>query len=256
LSIKVHLLVTALNGRLNEASVLVFRTLRIGFPTLPVTVWGNRLNRDAEEKVFALAAQSGACWLPMAQELGHDQWIAKLILESPSPFWLCDGDMIFRDNVEGFARGFLAGRYEPAFHEPWSGTQKVARLHRSLLYVDAPALRGLFREWMGKWHPKGFPFLPETEFVKQHYVPCGAGLSPLFYDTMAGAFQAFGGESFTQVENSAFTHLHCGSYVHRMGDAIPGLAKAHDDVISDAGKALLMDSEQDRFYAMTEVTYA
>jgi hypothetical protein len=251
--INVHILATCLSEDLIDGTLLVFQTLRVGFPTAQVTIWLNGLNPEPARKVTRAAE---GCMVQMIMPTAHDRWISKLLARFPEPFWICDTDVIFHRSVEGFAdeTTTMTGRYEPPFVEPWSKTHKVARLHTSLLWLHPMRIREAVREWMTKWHPKGFPFLPEIELVRQTYVPQGPGKPPLFYDTCAGIYQAIGGTQFTSEQNAAFDHLHCATYVDRIGSVIPGLADAHNAVYQKPELVIGMRESQQEFYERN--TYA
>lgn len=229
--------------------MLVFRTLRVGFPTADVMVFGNGL-APAHAPVVKKACLDANCTFISVPRTSHDAWVESLIQASPVSFWILDTDVVFHESVEGFVTDetLMKGRYEPPFIEPWSQTQKVQRLHTSVLYLNAPALRRGMTEWMRRWHPPGFPFRPSAELVRQCYAPQGSAQRPLFYDTCAGLYLALGGESFTDQENAAFDHLHCATYVDRMGDAIPGLAAVHAEVYDHPEAAKAMKAPQTEFY--------
>lgn len=245
---RVCILATCL-GDLNP-TLLVFKTLRVGFPTADVIVFGNALAPAVAPAVKAACVEVRAHFSSIPKT-AHDVWIEALLEKSPVPFWICDTDMVFHANVEGFVDEdtVLKGRYEPPFREPWSGTRKAERLHTSLLYMNAPVLRRQICAWVRKWHPAGFPFAPTTEMIRQHYVPQGSELPPVFYDTCAGLYLALGGEAFSDSENAAFDHLHCGTYVARMGNAIPGLKEAHDQIYRNPEDSRALKANQNEFYS-------
>lgn len=254
MKIKVHILATHLQGCNLAATLLTFKTLRTGFPNADITVWGNGLSAYSDP-IVASSARSLGCSYVASKSTNHDKWLTFLLAESPEPFWVCDTDIVFHSSVEGFAdsKDHLAGRFEAPFMEPWSKTQKVSRLHTSLLWINPQMLHDLIQRWMRKWHPSGFPFLPEVEFVRQHYIPQGEGKAPLFYDTCAGLYQAIGGRSFTEEQNEAFDHLHCGTYVGRMNEAVPGLKAAHQAVYHGALEPKMMRQTQAAFYEQQRV---
>jgi hypothetical protein len=214
--------------------LLVFRTLRIGFPTLPVYVDGNGVMPAEQDALKAECAKAGAQFSLRAR-IAHDEWISTLLRYEDSPFWICDPDVVFHGPVEGFVNQetYLKGRSELVFHEPWTGTVTLQRLHTSLLYINPLLVRPMIREWVRRWHPSGFPFTPQVELIRQCYIPRGPGMPPAFQDTAAGLYNAIGGDCFTAEENETYDHLHCASYIHRMRDAIPGLQDAHRAVYND-----------------------
>jgi len=246
---KVCILATCLNGNLNP-TLLVFGSIRVGFPTAEIMVFGNGL-KPVEVPVVKAVCEHNRCTFVSLPRVSHDRWIELMLEQSPCAFWICDTDVVFHSSVEGFVNEdtVLKGRYEAPFVEPWSKTTKAERLHTSLLYLNAPALRLKMCAWVRKWHPAKFPFAPTTEFVRQHFVPVGFANPPVFYDTCAGLYLALGGERFTDEENGAFDHLHCGTYVDRMLNVIPGLAEAHAAIYAQPETSKLLKENQKEFYA-------
>lgn len=241
-----HLLATRLPGGALEASVLTFRTLRVGFPTARVMVWVNDVDPEARGAIIRAAAMVKA-EVRELHRISHDVWISTLLDKADSPFWIADTDLVFWSAVEGFAAGHMAGRFEPEFVEQWSGTLHVQRLHTSLLFLDPNEIRRRLREWVNRWHPKGFPFAPLMEMVRQQYVPVD-GHPPMFYDTCAGLYHAIGGKAFTAQQNAAFEHLHCGCYSHRINDALPGIQEVHAAIFQDVNAARGLQEQQNQFY--------
>lgn len=243
----VQILATRLRDGWLDATLLVFRTIRVGFPTLPVTVWTNALDPETHKAVVDCADSVKATVRPIPRQIAHDAWVEALLANCPTPFWIADTDLVFNDAVERFASAPMTGRLEPAFLEPWSGTQHVERLHTSLLYLDPQAIRDRVRVWESQWHPKGFPFRPITELVRQTYVPV-AGKPPLFYDTCAALYHAIGGVAFTPEQDAVFNHLHCSTYVQAMSESIPGLKDAHARIYAQPKEAGALPEQQRTFY--------
>lgn len=243
----VHILATCLSPELISATTLVFKTLRTGFPDASVSVWCNDL-KPRQRAIVSSAARESGCDLFDLPPTSHDVWIERMLEHSPAPFWVLDTDVVFFGKVEpAIPDAALCGRFEPAFFEPWSKTHKVERLHTSLLWLNPRLIHQQIRLWIGKWHPKGFPFTPQVDLIRQHYVP-RAGNEPLFYDTCAGLYNAIGGAAFTDDQNAAFEHLHCGTYSDRIAVVMPGIVGVHKAVISDCGNAKGLSQQQSKFY--------
>lgn len=250
---KVYILATCLNGNLCP-TLLTFRTLRVGFPTADVTVFGNALSIEPLKAVKSECARTKCEFVPL-RSTSHDEWMSALVERAAAPFWACDTDMVFHASVETFANEntVMKGRYEPAFVEPWSKTVKAERLHTCLLYLNAPVIRHQMCSWIRQWHPPLFPFAPKIELVRQTYVPAGAGKPPTFYDTCAGLFQSIGGERFSEEENMAFDHLHCATYVERMKGVISGLQEAHNQIYQRPEDSVYLKANQNEFYERQKV---
>ena len=248
MKIDVHILATCLNPAMLDTTLLVFKTLRTGFPDANVKVWENALTPEQSMRL-RLMAGSFIESIMLPQRIAHDAWIAGLLDRSTTPFWILDTDVIFFEKApEPSPQDFLFGRFEPAFLEPWTKTNRVSRLHTALLYFDPIAIRIKILEWAKLWQPKDFPFSPSFELIQQHFVPQGVDRPPMFYDTCAGLYQAIGGTSFTESQNHTFEHLHCGTYSDRIQKALPDASRAREVVSKNIANARgLFDAQEDYY---------
>jgi hypothetical protein len=89
-----HILATVRNPALLDAALLVFKTLRLGFPHNEVTVYGNGLRSDHAGAVQQATA-SAAGTFNWIRPTAHDVWLEHLIQTQTAPFWICDTDMVF-----------------------------------------------------------------------------------------------------------------------------------------------------------------
>ncbi len=211
-----HILATVLNHELLAASLLVFKSLRVGFPTSQIHVYGNGLDRTARQRIARAAIAVGARFQPIDQT-SHGQWIEWLIRHGREPFWIADCDIEFYRQVEHwFDRApdgqLFAGRYEPEFFEDWTRSTHVARLHPSLMWFNPRPLRAAMRSWPGK-HP--FFNSVEKTLIRWSFVPAQGRL--LFYDTCAGLHHALKGTPFTPEQNECFHHTFAGTYSDLLG---------------------------------------
>lgn len=247
---QVHILATCRNPALIDATTLVFKTLRIGFPTANISVRANGFFPDLETNAQLIEATS-RLWVGFALEknpITHGQWITELIEKNNEPFWICDTDIIFRSSVESWfnesSRCLFAGRYEPEFFDPWTETRHVARIHPSLMWFNPVPLREAMAKWPGK-HP--FLDTVEKNLIRWHWVPHATRRTEL-YDTCAGLHQAFGGVPFTEEQNRAYDHLFAGTYSDLLNNL--GIQYTHKLVMS--GNQVIIDSLaeiQNRWYA-------
>lgn len=244
----VHILATVRNPDLLAAALLVFKTLRLGLPRNPVIVYGNGLRPEhaASVQQAAAAADAEFRWV---RPTAHDIWLEHLVQNGGAPFWICDTDMVFLAPVRPPDPGTrLAGRLEPGFCEEWSKSWHVERLHTCLLWLDPVGLRAEWRAWMTQ-HVPGIFGHAETHFLRQHFVP-RHGQLPLFYDTAAGAYQAFGGTPFDAEQNAAFEHLHCGTYSDLVSECstLKDLPAVHAGVFADPARARGLAVAQAGYY--------
>ena len=246
----VHILATVRNPALLESALLVFKTVRVGFPRALIQVRGNGLDPVAADAVGLAASQSG-CDFHNDNRTSHDAWIEKLIYTKGDPFWVCDTDLVFFEAVEHWFAGkpsvMHAGRFEPEFYEEWTRSRHMARLHTSLMYLNPVELRLGMRTWMGQ-----FPTLWHTaqmNLIRQQFVPL-LGELPLFYDTCAALYHALGGTAFTKEQNAAFEHLHCGTYADLIGavTSLRDLAAVHRAVYADPSRARGLQHKQNDYY--------
>jgi hypothetical protein len=245
LNTTVHLLASCLDEKDLNGTLLVFKTLRVGFPTAKIHVWGNRLSLKIESLLHGLYDGE---YTPIVNGTAHDEWIEALVNKAHGPFWVCDTDVVFYKCVEDWIfKEPLAGSYEPSFLEPWSKTHKIDRLHTCLMYLDAPIIRSQVRKYMRKYHPSNFPFAPECTLIRQAYVPRMAD-PPMFYDTCAGLYHAIGGQKFNQEQLGAFEHLHCGVYASRISKVLPGIIDVHNRVFDNTELAKGLREQQQEFY--------
>src|SRR5262245_61557198 len=210
----VHILASVPKPEALDAAKLVFKTLRVGFPTAEIWVQGNGLDVEAAGEIMAqVKSLTGTAHYTWSRAMvPHDQWLERLICEAPgtTPTWVCDTDMVFFGPVEQFKPEYasLAGRFEPAFHEEFTDTVHVERLHTCLLHFLPGQLRAAMREVTGRW-PTYPPFFrtSQTALIRQTFVPRRKEKT-LFYDTAAGLWHAGIGQAFPPDIDAAFEHLH------------------------------------------------
>lgn len=245
----VYILATCRNADLLPATLLVFRTLRTGFPHAPVKVFGNGLSPEHSAAVQQAAAEADADYV-WVRKTAHDVWLEHLVQDQAQPFWICDTDMVFFQPVGAPPRGaWLSGRFEPGFAEEWTQSWHAERLHTCLLYLDPQQLRAKMRAWMTQHVPAIFGHA-ETHFIRQHFVPVQGG-PPTFMDTAAGLYHAFGGTPFDTATDECFEHLHCGTYSDLVAGcaSLKDLPAVHAAIIKDVTAARELHVAQQRYYA-------
>jgi hypothetical protein len=245
----VHILATVRNPALRPAALLVFKTLRTAFPNLLIKVYGNALAGASNEQVADAATSVEALYVRMPPQ-AHDEWIQRLIETETQPFLICDTDMVFWRDMEGllFPPETMSGRFEPEFHEEWTNSIHAERLHTCLMYLNPAGLRARMAHYLTQHVPSVFP-RASVEFIRQHFVP-RLGQPPLFYDSMAGAWHAFQGEPFGELQNSAFDHLSCGTYVDVIGqtEGLRDLGAFHAAVYDNLALAHGLRVKQQEWY--------
>jgi len=248
----VHILCTVRQPALLPAALLVFRTLRTGFPSAPVYAWGNGLEAWAAQAVATAASAVGAQFRNLVPTC-HDAWIEQLVMHQAAPYWICDTDVVFLEPVEWFygaqdaADTPLAGRLEPAWREPWSGATTVERLHTCLQWHSPAALRGAMMRWSRERVPEVF-HSGQVPFLRQYWIPGRSGMT--LYDTTAGLWQAGLGTRFTERQNECFEHLHAATYADEVGrcETLKDLPAVHAAIYADPQAARGMQKQQNEFY--------
>ena len=248
----VHLLAYCRRLELLPATLLVFETLRKGFPDAPVLVRGNGLSAKAEAAVQRAAGRIGAAYV-RGQPVTHDGWIEEIVRTGLEPGWVCDTDVVFFEPMRAPEAPWttLAGRLQPAFEDEYTRSMHVARLEPAVMWLNPPEIRAAMRQWMGQIPaPCGGA---EHLFIRQHFVPRRRQW-PLFYDTCAGLWQAGIGVAFDDEQNRAFEHLHCGTYadlvsptLQQMGKG-PSLEQVHQAIYALPARARGLWQAQQQFY--------
>lgn len=244
----VHILATVRKAALLPAALLVFRTLRTGFPFAEVRVWGNDLDPESAAAVRR-AARACAAHFENRSYSSHDVWIESAVLNLDAPFWIVDTDVVFTGPMGDGGRcgEEFAGRFEPEFIEPTTGMTHVERLHTAVMWIDPRKLRAGMRACMGQvlppWRNSGlFPFVRQT-FLGQR------GGRGLFFDTMAGCWQSGMGRPFSELENSQFEHLHAATYVDQLNPELGRpLARVHQEIYARPERAQGLRQAQDEYY--------
>jgi len=249
-----HILATVRQPELLQAAVFVFATLRTGFPTAEVFVWGNALPPASAAVLAQFAAAAGGKFHNLPHT-SHDVWIEGLLARSTMPFWICDTDVAFWNKVEDwFALDddvALAGRFEPAFDEEWTRTRHEERLHTCVMRFNPSALRAAIHRAMAKIPP---PWGHSGEFpmVRQTFVPV-RGQATRFYDTCSGIWHAGIGTAFTGTQNECFDHLNFATYVDLIAPHLRGIAGDISErfaaIYAQPELARGIRADQDEYYA-------
>lgn len=206
---KVFILATIRNPSLLPFTALVFKTLRIGFPTAQVEVHlnGGQGPTDLWQRVKDEAENCG-CGVRLIDETTHHEWIEKLI-ETKDDFWIVDTDIIFYGPVEHWTfEAPLAGALIPEFNCPFLKAITRSRLHTSLMHIRALELKVALLKYETN-HPTTI-YNPPANQVYPVYFPFHG--RTYFYDTMAMVFHAVGGFAFSAQQKDCYFHFHFGTF--------------------------------------------
>jgi hypothetical protein len=93
---RVHILATCRNPELLPATLLVFKSIRVGFPTAEIHVVYNNLSLEHEGILNGENRNYHAeTILPLTSTIIHHEWITLLLEHETEPFFICDTDMVF-----------------------------------------------------------------------------------------------------------------------------------------------------------------
>ena len=197
-------------------SLLVFQTLRVGFPTAEVFVYDNASIPASRAQIREAAASVGAKFQQGERSVEHWELLSDIINKTEDAVAFVDPDVVFWRSVEGwnFPGALLAGRRLPDFQDPYTQTLTVSRLHTSLLFVPSPvALRSRINQ-IGDARGGEFAAIAPMQ------LPTAAGW--LRWDTFAAASFALADEAhaFSEEQLDAYDHLFCGSHLDLVVDRI------------------------------------
>lgn len=191
--------------KLLYGTLMVFDTLRIGFPDADVLVFDNGSIPEALPQIQAAATFAGCQFIPMqrAPFLGFYHWALFEQTEFDSVV-LLDPDVIFWDRLE-VPPGLFSGRLMPTMHS--QGVTALPRIHPSLLCVPSvSALRSALK------HTRCNP-------VNQLYATIDG--KEYFWDTLAMAHQIVPGTAFTSAQLDCYDHLFFGSHFTAIEATLP-----------------------------------
>jgi hypothetical protein len=241
----VFILVTNRQPELNPGSVMVFDTLRKGFPTADIKVHLN----GKEDHLFRKLKYQDHPLVSIAPTI-HHAWIEKLIASENEPFFTCDTDVVFWDSMEQFCFDgcFLAGRRIPQWRDEFTKCITRPRLHTSLLYIDPIPLRAAVEKYLAQF-PKT-PFNPFTNLIDPLCVPLKR--ETYFYDTMSMMYNAVGGTPFKDQQLECYDHMNFGTIedvvLPHLKDGQEAKVFRHE-VYNNPSKAKGMWRYQEKYYA-------
>jgi len=228
-------------------TTLVFKTLRVGFPTAKVEV---ALNGDHTNEAMA----DLLCWvahvegrLTLAPDKSYGERIEELILTEAQPFVIADTDLVFYENMETAPwTGPLHGCLVPEFRCPFSNARTAERLHTHLLYIDAPAIRKLLAaSYKGPHHHR---LVPPLHPVMPALIP-DKHRGPVFYDILAPLYHMIGGQAFTDEIRDRYCHANCGTISDLVGPALGfDLTAAHKTIVEIPSFGRGLWRRQDEWY--------
>lgn len=188
-------------------TLLIFRSIRVGFPSARVMVFDNGSSADTRPQIAQAAQDSGCEFYPMGG-MHYTAFYRWLLLEQEAidSAVLVDPDVVFWDRVEdwNFGDALMAGRLIPPMSN--HGCTQVKRLHTShLWFPDIRHLRSVCKNLMARAY--GFdPIRQISNTVDGRF---------FFWDTLASLYNAIPGQcrAFGEHELDHYDHLFFGSHL-------------------------------------------
>ncbi len=215
---KVEILISIPDTKWFDNCTMVFKTLRVGFPTAKLHVTINGVGRQADqyEASGMASAVANEVWMEGA-ELHHGEWVRRVLENAEGPTVLLDGDIHFWKSCEDWNfNALMAGYYVPEIFNVWSQCRSVARLHTSFLWFKDPAA---LRREIGRVYQRNDayspcnPYMPETRFINGE---------PIFWDTCANLYNMIGGQHFTDAHTACYEHLNSAGFVDKVAGLMGG----------------------------------
>lgn len=216
---------------LKYGALLVFKTIRVGFPTFPIFVHWHGLLFEVYQEVREYCEKLNITIVTDNTFMcdTNDVLLRKLVSHETDGFVICDSDVVFFESVEGFIPNqHMAGEYIEKFLCPIANAVTFPRLHTALMFIrDASELRYLIEN---KYTPvlKRFcplnPFRPVVTFINGQAA---------FHDSASILFNMLSGESFDKDMLNKYEHIYSGSYASH----IPNLVDFHKKVYTNPSLA-------------------
>jgi hypothetical protein len=196
-------------------TTLVFKTLRVGFPTAEIHVVDNASLPAVRPVLRQYAQECNANFTQLEQGIAHHQFILQILnkqLEGSAIF--VDPDICFWENVEGWSfEQLMAGRLIPKYACEYTGCMTYRRLHTSFLWIsNVCVLREQLKNLRSQYIEfEAFrPVMFKAEGIWQHF------------DTGATLYAALSEQmyAFTEKELQAYDHLFCGTHFKRVASKL------------------------------------
>lgn len=228
-------------------SLLVFDSIRTGFPNVRVTVIDNGSIPEARGPIAAAARACDAGFVQVERPRYHSALLEEVLHREQGSLVICDPDIVFWQSMEPIEiGGLIAGRLIPKFADPYSKTITMPRLHTSLLMIpSAPRLQQRISDIRQTWWDFR-PWLPYTVKMDDWYR----------WDTGAALLSALDESEihvFGDKELNSYDHLFCGSHLDWVTQRFPEpfcsrFVQAHEAARTDVGRLRGLWVDQQQFF--------
>jgi hypothetical protein len=222
-SINVFILTFCQDLKLFYGTELIFKTLRVGFPNVRITVIDNASLPEACEQIRILAKQNDCIFQHHPRPgIEHHEFIQNSIRLyadtglSETAMVFLDPDICLWKNCEDFDfNGIIAGILTGGFTDSITQSLDMPRLHTSFLWIpDAGKLQDEIRKMKAR-HFDFEPFRPFSFRLKDTWYR---------YDTGAGLYNAMPNKVsiFTEEHQTHYDHIFSGSHIDVLNPLFSG----------------------------------
>lgn len=216
--VKVFILTTCLAPENLDKTLMVFKTVRVGFPTADISVVDNASYASCVPDIEDAAHSVGASFHRLAERTEHGKFMAGVVerghtLGNHSKIAFVDTDMVFWENCEDIDMGgaLFGGRFIPRIET--ADAVHIARIHPSFLLISDVAqlhaeIEGVSHTW---WTSQEF-----KPFEAHCYVDNGKAVFVDACATLTGAM-AYCAYAFGPNELNRYDHLFLGTIPHMVG---------------------------------------
>jgi len=211
---KVKSLITITNPDLFDNCTLMFRTLRVGFPTAEIEVTDNAtIDPTHRRRIRELCAASNVDYSYSSHRLHHAEWICNSIELGQGKLIIVDPDTMFWKSCEGPEFDFpthIAGYHVPVIYNEFARCVSFERLHTSFLVVkDCEALVDATQQLYQPACAEGGEYCPFDP-----YMPCVKAVRGkyMFWDSCANLYNMVGGTHFTETQLECYDHLNSAGF--------------------------------------------
>ena len=193
---------------------LLFKTLRIGFPTARVLVVENASLPTHRPEIQRLAGDCQCDFLQIdAPSIEHEDFLEIALsavaasVRADGPLVFLDPDICFWETCEGFQfDGPLAGKFDRAYEVEGVKTLSMPRIHTSFMWI--PSARRLWDEIerCRTYHYDFYPFASYSVKIAGHW--CRFDTAASLYAVLSDRVSFFG-----DAHLRCYDHLYCGCHI-------------------------------------------
>ena len=196
-------------------TTLVFKTLRVGFPTATIHIVDNASLPVVRSLLRQHAEDCGAEFTQLTQAVAHHDFLEQMLQrQAKGTAVFVDPDICFWETVEAWDfAALMAGRLLPQYECEYTGCLTHARLHTSLLWIpDIQALLQTIQTLQAQFF-EFQPFRPSMFRLDDRWQR---------FDTTAALYAAIPQQmyAFAEAQLDAYDHLFCGTHLRSVAPRI------------------------------------